>query len=447
MSESTKPENPFKTASQAIISQFVQSAVTLGSSEGWSPFPGVRTFRTGEDSEEGRKEEGQGVLPRSARWIFVVFAWLLCAAAIFTQGNPFADPKFASNRQDSAAGVKATPFFKEEFINPGQHLPMVHVASLAKTENGLRAAVWYGGSGECAPDVSIYFSASPRPLGAWSQPRAVMTRLRAERDLGRPVKSIGNAVLLANPDGSLRLLFVTIAMGRWSASQLNTCISRDGGATWSPSERLTLSPLFNFSDLVRNLPISLAGGGWCVPVYQEFLGKFPELLWMQESGGGLIVRKSRIAGGCSTLQPSLIPLDDKRAVALLRDVSDARRIFMSHSSDGGLNWSKPAPTNLPNPDAGIAGISLLDGEMLLAYNDSSHTRDNLSLAVSKDGGRFWEKIAVLESQRRASFSYPFLGSSSNGLIRIAYTYKRLAIKMVSINSSWIAQQEARKNKL
>jgi len=50
-----------------------------------------------------------------------------------------------------------------------------------------------------------------------------------------------------------------------SSSQPST--SSDGGLFWTPSRRLTLSPFFNVSELVRNRPVRLANGGWLVPVY------------------------------------------------------------------------------------------------------------------------------------------------------------------------------------
>ena len=136
----------------------------------------------------------------------------------------------------------------------------------------------------------------------WQKPHAIMTPEKAEQDLGRPIRCLGNPLFLPNSDGSLRLLFVTIAMGRWSGAQLNTCLSRDGGLTWSRAERLTLSPLCNFSELVRNRPMPLlngAGTAWCIPLYQELIGKFPELLWLKERAGQVVYSKSRIAGGCA----------------------------------------------------------------------------------------------------------------------------------------------------
>jgi predicted neuraminidase len=374
------------------------------------------------------------------RLFLIIAAWLLCLAVILEKvpspHGPFAD----SDPKKSVAGTDAT-FFNREVINPGQGLPMVHVASLANLPEGITAAVWYGGSAECRPDVKIYFSEKePLPGAFWSTPRVIMSRELASRDLSRPVQSLGNAILLSNPDHSISLLFVTIAMGRWSGSQLNACSSTDGGLTWSKARRLTLSPFLNFSELVRNRPLALAGGGWCVPIYQEFLGKFPEILWFSQSKGEISYDKTRIAGGCSTFQPSVVPITPNHAVALLRDYTEAKKIHVSSTDDGGLNWTTPIPTNLPNPDAGISGLALSNGKngnLLLAYNDSPALRDNLSLALADSTGHLWKKLVTLQNEPGSTFSYPFLMRSENGAIRLAYTCKGKAIVITTFNEAWI----------
>lgn len=339
----------------------------------------------------------------------------------------------------------ASPLFRHEVINPDQGLPMVHVAALAETPDGITSALWYGGTAECHPDVKIYFS-QREPGGAWTAPRVIMTREEAERDLARPVKSIGNALLLANADGSLRLLFVTIAMGKWSGSQLNSCLSKDGGLTWSRVERLTLSPFFNFSELVRNRAIPQTGGGWCIPIYQEFLGKFPELLWLVECHGMLTYQKTRIAGGCSTFQPSLMPFGEECAEVLTRDYTSAKKIHFSSSNDGGMGWSPMTATELPNPDAGISGLRLSDGRLLIAFNDSAKDRSNLTLAIAAKNGKGWKRVAVLENEPESSFSYPFLIRTSDGVIRMAYTRKGKSIALASFNEAWLNEQELQASK-
>lgn len=374
----------------------------------------------------------------------VAVAGMLCWGVV-REMPPLKVGAFADTAANASEAKLVAPLFRHELINPGQTLPMVHVAALAETPDGITSAVWYGGTAECHPDVRIYFS-QREPGGAWTAPRVIMTREEAERDLARPVKSIGNALLLPNPDGSLRLLFVTIAMGKWSGSQINTCLSRDGGLTWSRAKRLTLSPFFNFSELVRNRAIAQTGGGWCVPIYQEFLGKFPELLWLGERNGLMTYRKTRIAGGCSTFQPSLIPADEEYAEVLLRDYTRARKIHVSSSYDGGRTWPFVTATELPNPDAGISGLRLSDGRLLVAFNDSAKDRSNLTLAIAANNEKGWKRVVVLEHEAEASFSYPFLTRASDGMILMAYTRKGKAIALTSFNEAWLKEQELKASK-
>ena len=387
-------------------------------------------------------------MPLWIRWMIVVVVLILAGAVVRQEcgdsiAKGFEVTMIPKPSKDSA------PFFQEEIINKDQNLPFIHVCSLVELAGDKLGALWYGGPYEYCHDNCIYFSTQKK--GIWTAPRAIMTPEKIERDLGRPIRCLGNPLLLVNRDGSLRLIFVTIAMGRWSGSQINTSLSKDGGVSWSRVERLTLSPLCNFSELVRNRPIPLvpvspmtvkSGDSWCVPLYQELIGKFPELLWLKEIDDRVVAQKSRMAGGCATLQPSLLPLDKETAVALLRDWTQAKRIFMSRTKDGGITWTDPVATSLPNPDAGISGLRLSDGNLIVAYNDSVILREKLSLAFSDDSGASWKNIFQLEHDPDACSSYPFLMRTTDGMIRMVYTHEGDNIKMLTINESWITAQLA-----
>jgi len=376
-------------------------------------------------------------------WVCVVAIVFLCVAVVGEQLRDALTPGFEVVPVTSPP-IAEKSFYHEEIINNDQNLPFVHVGSVVEFPGGVLGALWYGGPYEYCHDNSIYFCTEQN--GVWQKPHAIMTPEKAEQDLGRPIRCLGNPLFLPNNDGSLRLLFVTIAMGRWSGAQLNTCLSRDGGLTWSRAERLTLSPLCNFSELVRNRPMPLlngAGTAWCIPLYQELIGKFPELLWLKERAGQVVYSKSRIAGGCATLQPSLIPLDDKQAVVLLRDWTHNKKIFVSHTGNAGLSWTNPVPTNLPNPDAGISGLRLSDGRLIVAYNDSTMARENFSLAISADNGASWKKLYRIESDPDAFSSYPFMLRTKDGLLHVVFTHDGDDIKMASFNETWVKEQEAR----
>jgi predicted neuraminidase len=341
----------------------------------------------------------------------------------------------------NSPGTSAAPFFQEEFINPDSPLPMSHVASICELPDGRLAATWYSGSREGARDVAIFFSTRAPGQSVWSTPRAIVTRESTARDLNRSIKKVGNAVIFEDSTGLLELLYVSITVGGWSGSALNLTTSADQGLTWTPSRRLTLSPFFNFSELVKNAPIALGDDSWVVPIYEEFLGRFPELLWLRKSAGGFIATKSRIDGGELVFQPALVTLSSNAALVVLRDYTPQKKISISRTADAGRTWTSPAVLDLPNPNSGLDALRLTDGRLLLAFNDSNIGRENLRLAVSVDEGRTWVRIATLDEEAGSIFSYPFLIQGRDGCVHVVYTWKGKAIKHVEFNTGWLDERQ------
>ena len=338
--------------------------------------------------------------------------------------------------------VVTAPEFKAELIPPDPVARSAHVASVCEASDGRLCVAWYGGSHEGARDVNIFWSTrAPAGDSAWSKPEVLVSAASAAQELRRPIKKVGNAVLFAGSAGQLRLIYVTVSVGGWSTSSLNVKTSRDGGHSWLPSQRLTLSPFFNLSELVKNQPSLLSDGSWVLPIYHECLAKFPEILWLNEtSTESLSWRKTRVFGGRSALQPALVPLDAESAIALCRDCSSERKIHLTRSTDAGKNWSTPEPLLLPNSDSGLDAVRLSDGRILLAFNDSTTGRDNLRLAFSSDEGRSWLRSATLEAEPGEEFSYPFLIQTRDSQIHLVYTWKRKAIKHAAFNLAWLDAQ-------
>lgn len=359
--------------------------------------------------------------------LIVLVGWSLQSRRVAHQSVRFEAPRLVSSEQ-------TMPFYKEESIDPHATYSMAHVASMAEMPNGTLVATWYAGSGEVQPDVSIYFSTQKKGETAWSAPRVIMTREQASHDLDRFIKALGNALIFAEPDGTLRLLYVTVSLGRWSGSMLHFTSSHDGGMTWEPSRRLLLSPFFNLSELVKNAPTRLQGGGWAIPVYQEFLGKFPEVLWLLPDANTMLqASKSRIAGGCSFFQPTMTALDETNALVWCRDYRASGKITMAQSHDTGRSWSHPEPTSLPNHDSGIASLRLQNGWLLLALNDGETSRDTLRLALSQDEGKTWRRIATIAQAAKGDFSYPYFLQTRDGTIHLLYSWNRKQIHHVTFN--------------
>jgi predicted neuraminidase len=288
--------------------------------------------------------------------------------------------------------------------------------------------------------VAIYLSTRHASQGRWSTPRAIVTRESAARDLNRYVKKVGNAVIFADSSDRLWLVFVTVSIGGWSGSSLNVTVSADRGATWAPAERLTLSPFFNLAELVKNAPVALADGGWAIPIYHELAGTFAEVLWLHEDSGNVRATKSRMSAGWFGYQPALTALDGERALAILRDDGGAHAVSLASSDDAGRSWTEPRSLDLPNPDAGLDGIRLRDGRLLMAFNDSATGRENLRLALSADEGRSWRRIATLAEEPGADFSYPFLVQGRDGVVHLVYSWQRKSIKHVTFNAAWLDER-------
>ncbi len=363
--------------------------------------------------------------------------------------NPLKEtPFFALHPVDES--INPDPFVKSGFINPGVRGRRVHVGSICEMPEGRLAAVWYGGTREGARDVAIFFSKKSAGSDTfWSSPRIIVDRVSATQELRRYIKKVGNPILFRGPDEQLWLIYVTITVGGWSGSSLNVKASKDGGNTWTKSQRLTLSPFFNISELVKGRPVALEGGKhfenqtlFAIPIYHECLGYFPEILWFFHLGNQnrIIYRKTRMTGGSSLIQPTVAPLDDYSATAFYRCLAPVRKIAMARTEDGGRNWSHPRFIGLPNPDSAVDALPFGEGRILLAFNDSRNNREVLRLAVSKDGGRNWIRIHTLENSPQEEFSYPYMIRGRNGMIHLVYTWKRERIRHVVFNETWIEQQ-------
>lgn len=360
-----------------------------------------------------------------------------------TKNNPPPNPGFEIPKTDSPPTTGDAQDFQAELIKPSAATKSSHVASICVLPDGKLGAAWYGGTREGHKDVAIYFSTRSKDKdGQWSEPQTVVTRESAVAELQRHVRKVGNAVVFADAKGGLWLVYVSVAVGGWSGSSLNLKRSFDKGHTWTRSQRLTLSPWFNISELVKNKPAVLADGSLALPIYHEILGKFPEMLWLRDDAGKVIAAKTRIFGGKTAFQQALVPVNANEALSLFRQADGSGLVMLSRSTDTGKTWSAPQPTGLPNPDAGIDALRLSDGRLLLAYNDSKNRRDNLCLAISSDNGTSWTRAARVEDEPGGEFSYPYLLQSADGRVHLVYTWQRKGIKHAEFSVAWLNAQLA-----
>jgi len=328
------------------------------------------------------------------------------------------------------------PVFYQGFVGSNPGGASCHVSSIADLGDGRLIAAWYAGSREGARDVAIYTSTFT-PGKGWSAPLRTVDRKSASEELGRYVKKVGNASLSRASDGSIWMIYSTVFAGGWAGTSLSYKRSVDGGATWSQSSKLYLSPLFNLTYNVKNKALPLAGGALLVPVYQELASKTSGVLYLNPYGAYRLAR-STFSG--KAIQPAIEPAEDGGLIAFYRNASkkDVKFILTSRSSDNGRTWAEVTDTTIPTPNSGLDAIRLPgEGRYLIVANDSFDSRDVLSLLITEDGGQSWRTIASLEDNSGMEYSYPFIIRASDGMYHITYTYERRLIRHVYFNDVWV----------
>ncbi len=310
-----------------------------------------------------------------------------------------------------------------EFIYDEAPFPQSHASTIVETDLGLVAA-WFGGTRERNPDVGIWVS---RNEGReWSPPVEVANGVQHDQKR----YPCWNPVLFQPQEGPLLLFYkVGPSPQAWWGMVIT---SSDGGRSWSEPRRLPediLGP-------VKNKPIQLPNGdllmgsstehdGWRLHFERTSdLGKTWQLVGPINDGETFGV-----------IQPTLLTYPDGRVQALNR--SRQARIIETWSSDGGRTWSQLEATMLPNPSAGIDGVTLRDGRQLLVYNHTlrggpnPRGREMLNVAISTDG-QDWKAALVLENEP-GEFSYPAVIQAADGLVHITYTWQRRRIRHVVLD--------------
>ncbi len=371
---------------------------------------------------------------KSAAYVLLLLAALVPVLYLHLPSKPIPDFELGNVTalNNSPAGM-AMGYACEECL-----VPSVHGANVIETREGNLFATWFGGSREGGRDVVLWGADFVPASRSWSVPRRIIGPAETKAALGRYIKTVGNSVLVRGEQNELLLYYVTVSVGGWAGSALNVTRSRDEGKTWEAPRRLITSPFFNVSTLNKSAAIHYRDGSIGLPVYHEFIGKFSELLHLDHDGK--VLDKQRITQGRHSIQPLLLPLDSRRAIALMRDTGPSPSyVLFSQSGDSGRHWTPDQELNLPNPDSAVAGLRRPDGSLLLVFNDVEAGRSSLALAVSRDQGQSWRTVRHFERLDDGSgeFSYPYMIRANDGGMHLLYTWNRKRIRHVAFNDNWV----------
>ncbi len=351
-----------------------------------------------------------------------------------------------------------------------------HAANLALLPDGTLCCVWFGGTMEGSRDISILLSRFDRTAGCWTP---------AERLSDDPDRSEQNPLLFTAPDGAVWLLHTAQRAGHQNTAFVRRRVSTDGGASFGPAETFLDVP----GTFVRQPVATTAEGTLLLPVFR--CRALPGAVWRGDADdsavlvsrdGGASWGEVAVPGSTGCVHMNIVDLGGELLAAFRSRYADA--VHFARSADGGETWSRPAPGSLPNNNSSIQMTKLASGRLAMVYNHAAATaatavraslydeieddggrgtdraaeaeagsgraaiwgtpRAPLSIALSEDGGRTWPRRRDLATGEgyclsnnsadglNREFSYPSILEDADGVLHVAYTHHRRAIRHVML---------------
>ncbi|WP_426957048.1 sialidase family protein [Muricoccus radiodurans] len=358
-----------------------------------------------------------------------------------------------------------------------------HAANLTVLPNGDIACVWFGGTQEGVPDISVQFSRLARGSDIWTAP------VQLSDD---PTRSEQNPLLFPAPDGTLWLIWTAQISGNQDTATVRCRKSRDNGGSWGPIETM-FGPRADGGTFMRQPMVVLENGDWLLPIWvclttpgKKWVGDKDYSAVKISSDQGRTWTEVAVPDSEGCVHMSVLDLKDGSLVAFYRS-RWADNVYVSRSTDLGRSWTAPERTELPNNNSSIQAARLANGHIAMVLNESSAAdaterrlslyddiegeegddraepapvegvrstfwgvpRAPMTLAISEDGGRTWPRRRNLETgdgycmtnnskdKVNREFSYPTVTQSPDGALHLAYTYYRQAIKYVRVDESWV----------
>lgn len=138
-------------------------------------------------------------------------------------------------------------------------------------------------------------------------------------------------------------------------------------------------------------------------------------------------------GSVPVLPDSMRTFDEHQVVQTSQDgglmclVRTRKGTYCSTSADFGRTWTVLQPFTSAGPTTSSRFYigTLQSGNMVLVQNNST-TRNNMTVFLSKDGGKTWPHKLLIDS--RDKVSYPDLDQTKDGVLHLTYDHDRSGAK-------------------
>ena len=228
----------------------------------------------------------------------------------------------------------------------------------------------------------------------------------------------------------LRLKSGEIALFYLRKNSLQDCrpvmrLSRDEAKTWSdPVE--CISDEVNYYVLNNHRVIQLASGRLVLPTaLHSFVPGQPQpgkiVVYLSDDLGrtwrrsGNVLDKDAAGLRVNLMEPGVVEAGAKRLLMVIRTKLGCQ--YLSESTDDGETWAAPKPSGLLSPEAPATLARIpTTGDLLVVWNDQCDqpesrrrsqppVRTPLAAALSRDGGRTWEKEKLVEDLAGHGYCY------------------------------------------
>ena len=288
-----------------------------------------------------------------------------------------------------------------------------HCSSVCAHKNGVLVA-WYSGVGECRDDQSVHITFVN------GDQQAVPLRLGDKT---------GNPVLIPFSNNKAVLL--------WSQFE-------DSGTMRSIVDRWKYCSLWAIFIAYQDGHVQLAGAskqiagpdqhllGRCNPIVFDAQLLLP--LYDEVAREGVIYRGNGLDFkqigrlGRDMIQPTLWIGKNKRIHSLSRNFMTQKhfRARHSYSNDGGITWSIPEPTSIPNRNSSLHAIRWYDENFVLWNNTPLLQRKDITIGILE--GTNIKHVAVLDDYG----AYPSMCVDHNNDLHMTYTSSNRVI----IHHTW-----------
>lgn len=333
------------------------------------------------------------------------------------------------------------------------YLPIIvnsnHAANLLALPNGDLLCFWFAGTWEGSSGVSIAMSRLNHGSNQWTLPVILSNH---------PGWSDQNPVPFRAPDGRLWLFHTSQKANKGQTTAIvYQLTSDDQGHTWTAPKEIFSEP----GSFVRQ-HLVVWHDEWLFPTYRSASPGITENAQNDTSIVKISKDKGATWSDCAIpksgglVQMDIVQIGPDRLLAFFRS-RYADWIYRSDSTDG-CHWSAPVATQLPNNNASIQVARLEDGHLVMAFNNTqagttrdmprTASRDILSVALSTDNGKTWPWVRDVQSGKepptfrpseKAEYAYPSVTQSPNGMIQLAFTFRRETIKYMTFDEHWIQQ--------